>query len=75
MAPVAINEDDAQFCDVKRVAELTGISASQLVKLRLYNPENSPPFFRVGRRVLYPLTGSNGLGSWAEQRMQMGAAR
>lgn len=75
MAPVNINEEDVQFCDVKRVAELTGVSESQLKKLRLYNPENSPPFFKVGRRVLYALNGPNGLGNWAAQRMQMGAAR
>lgn len=75
MAPPDIVEEDAQFCDVKRVAELTGISRSQLNKLRIYNPENSPPFFRVGRRVVYPLNGPNGLARWAAQRMPMGCAR
>ncbi|MBW6523270.1 hypothetical protein KZ810_07130 [Sphingomonas sp. RHCKR47] len=68
------NDEEVQFCDVKRVAELTGISKGHLVKLRLYDPKNSPPFFRVGRRVLYPLNGPRGLGSWAAARMQTGAA-
>jgi hypothetical protein len=75
VAPITIDEEDVQFCDVHRVAELTGLSASQLKKLRLFKPEKSPPFFHVGRRVLYPLNGPNGLGSWAAQRMQMGGAR
>lgn len=73
MAQINIDEDEVQFCDVKRASGILGICESQLKKLRLYKPEASPPFFHVGRRVLYALNGPNSLGSWAEQRMQGGA--
>jgi len=73
MAQANIEESEVQFGDVARVVEITGISKGHLVKLRLYQPEKSPPFFRIGRRVLYPLNGTRGLQTWAAQRMQ-GAA-
>ena len=57
-----------QFGDVKRVAEIVGLSTRTLIRARLYEPEKSPPFFRVGRRVLYPLTGENSLESWTSAR-------
>lgn len=72
MAQVNISEGDVQFCDAKRASGILGICESQLKKLRLYKPENSPPFFHVGRRVLYALNGPNSLGAWAAQRMQGG---
>lgn len=61
-----------EYIDAKRVSEIIGLSEGQLIKLRLYNPENSPHFFRIGRRVLYPLNGPNGLSAWVDQRLQGG---
>lgn len=61
--------DLARFGDVEDVAEITGISKSTLIKHRLYNPDLSPPFARVGRRVVYPLTGPNSVSAWMEQRL------
>lgn len=65
------------FGDVKRVADITGLSKSTLDKMRLYRPEDSPPFLRIGHKVIYPLTGPRGLGEWVNQRLNqtMGAAR
>lgn len=54
--------------DVKDVAKLVGLSPGQLTKLRLYNPDHSPPFIRIGRRVLYPITGENSLETWLAGR-------
>jgi hypothetical protein len=34
-------------------AELLGVSKSHIEKLRLFDPVNSPPYFRVGRFVRY----------------------
>ena len=66
--------DPAQFVDVRRAADFLGLSASHLNKLRLYAPENSPPFARIGRRVLYPMHGPLGLRAWADRHMHGGAA-
>ena len=57
------------FGDVKKVADITGLSKSTLDKMRLYRPEESPPFLRIGRKVVYPLTGPRGLAQWVEQRI------
>lgn len=43
-------------------AKFLGVSASLLEKLRVYEPEKSPPFFRVGRSVRYRLAD---LETWA----------
>jgi len=58
--------------NVHEVAEITGLSESTLNKLRLNQPSESPPFVRIGRRVLYPLSGSNGLAAWISARTQGG---
>ncbi len=42
---------DSRLATVKEVADLTGIPVSTLVKARLYRPEDSPPYIRMGRRV------------------------
>lgn len=39
--------------DSAAAAELLGVSKSHLEKLRLDDPNNSPPYFRVGRSVRY----------------------
>lgn len=56
------------FADTLETAAMLGLSAGHLRNLRIYNPAEGPPFTRVGRRVLYPLTGPKGLRAWAEQR-------
>jgi hypothetical protein len=44
---------------------MLGLSASHLEKLRLYDPDNSPPIIRIGRAVRYPI---KGLRAWADAR-------
>jgi hypothetical protein len=39
--------------DSATAAEILGVSKSHLEKLRLDDPDNSPPYFRVGRSVRY----------------------
>ena len=56
------------FGDAKAVANLIGISKSHLDRLRAYRSEDSPPFVRIGRRCLYPLTGANSLETWLAER-------
>ncbi len=51
--------------DTRTAAEMLGLSASHLEKLRLYDPENSPPVMRIGRAVRYPI---EGLRAWADAR-------
>lgn len=51
---------------VKQAAEAVGLSESYLNHLRSAAQDESPPFFRMGRRVLYPAASLQG---WAEARM------
>lgn len=69
-----VNNEEMRFGDVKRAAEIIGVSTVYLNKLRIYRPDDSPPFFHIGRRVVYPLNGPRGLTSWVEQRLQGGLA-
>ncbi|MFG6586963.1 hypothetical protein [Sulfitobacter sp. MOLA879] len=39
--------------DTRRAAEILGVSKSHLEKLRIDDPENSPPYFRIGKCVRY----------------------
>lgn len=39
--------------DTKGAASFLGVSKSHLEKLRIEDPESSPPFFKVGRCVRY----------------------
>jgi hypothetical protein len=47
--------------DVADAARLLGCGKSTLDKLRVLDPGRSPPFFRIGRAVRYPV---NGLRAW-----------
>lgn len=51
--------------DTRGAARLLGVSKSHLEKLRTEDPENSPPFFRVGRCIRYS---SKQLTLWVEAR-------
>jgi predicted DNA-binding transcriptional regulator AlpA len=51
---------------VEEVAQLSGLSISHLNRLRCYQPDHSPPFFKEGRRVLYPVAG---VSDWIATRM------
>lgn len=62
------SNDERLFVDTNEAAKMLGLSAGYLRNVRIYNPEHSPPIARVGRRVLYPLTGPHGLKAWAERR-------
>ena len=42
--------------DTRAAAGLLGISASYLEKLRFLEAEHGPPFYRLGRKVLYRVT-------------------
>lgn len=59
---------EQKYGDAKTVATITGISKSHLDRLRAYRPDSSPPFVRIGRRCLYPLTGANSLETWLADR-------
>lgn len=61
--------EEVVFGDVHKVAEITGLAKYTLDRMRVLRPEESPPFLRIGKRVIYPLTGPNGLGAWVEQRV------
>ena len=63
---VAENVKDYRAVDTRTAAAMLGLSTSHLEKLRLYDPENSPPVIRIGRAVRYPV---DGLRIWAEARM------
>lgn len=58
--------NDYRAVDTQTAATMLGLSTSHLEKLRLYDPENSPPVIRIGRAVRYPV---DGLRAWAEARM------
>lgn len=65
-----------EFASVKRIAKITGLSVNHLGNLRAQNHPDSPPWFRVGHRIVYPVTGPNGLRAWAAERLQgAGAAK
>lgn len=63
--------DEISFGDVRKVAAITGLSKSALDKMR--TRDVGPPFMRIGRRVLYPLSGPNGLANWAAAQIADGA--
>lgn len=53
----------------KMAAAEAGVSKSFLEKLRLQRPDESPPFLRIGRRVLYPRAA---LANWLIERLSVG---
>lgn len=61
-APRALTTDEA--------AHRLGVSSSLLEKLRVYKPEKSPPFIRIGRAIRYRMSD---LDAWASARMEGGA--
>lgn len=48
--------------DTRTAAEMLGVSKSHLDKLRIEDPENSPPYFKVGRCIRYSI---ENLREWA----------
>jgi hypothetical protein len=48
--------------DTKTAAEFLGVSKSHLEKLRIDDPNSSPPFFKVGRCIRYSV---ENLREWA----------
>ena len=42
-----IDTDEMFAVDTKAAAKILGVSKSHLEKLRIDDPENSPPYFRV----------------------------
>jgi hypothetical protein len=64
-----------QHGNVKQVADITGLTVSHLNYLRQCRPAESPPFFHIGRRVVYPLTGHGGVAGWMQRHRQRSEAR
>lgn len=58
-APGALTTDEA--------AQRLGVSSSLLEKLRVYSPEKSPPFIRIGRAIRYR---PGDLDAWAASRTE-----
>lgn len=50
----------------REAAERLGLSKSYIDKLRIFRPEASPPFARIGRKILYPI---DGLDGWLAERI------
>ena len=46
-------------------AQMLGVSVSTLNRLRAYKPEQSPPWLKLGSRVIYPV---EGLRTWLNSR-------
>lgn len=57
------------FATTEEAAARVGVSKSFLEKLRLQKPTESPPFLRIGKKILYPLSGPNSLEAWVNDRV------
>jgi predicted DNA-binding transcriptional regulator AlpA len=71
---MADQQFEPEFASASQAARLTGLSKPTLCRLRMHKSPDSPPWFRVGSRVLYPVAG---IREWANARLTttMGAAR
>lgn len=58
-----IDTDEKIAVDTRTAAKILGVSKSHLEKLRIDDPENSPPYFRVGKCVRYSV---ERLKEWSE---------
>ncbi len=61
MAPRALTTSEA--------ARRLGVSESLLEKLRVFSPDKSPPFMRIGRAIRYR---TSDLDAWAAARVEGG---
>jgi hypothetical protein len=66
-------DNDHQCLSAIQMADRLGISINSLNKQRSVKPDQGPPFFHMGKRVLYPLNGQHGFEAWMAARMQGGA--
>jgi hypothetical protein len=55
---------------VADVSKITSIPVSTLNFMRRKKPDQSPPFFKIGGKVFYPLTGEGGLESWIQGKIE-----
>lgn len=55
-----------EFLNSQQVAEITGLSRDYLDRMRWQHNPDPPPWFRVGRRCLYP---RDKLQNWTEARL------
>jgi hypothetical protein len=68
-------EDNQQRCaSVAAMAKILATTANSLNKQRSLDPDAGPPFFRMGRKVLYPLHGPLGFDGWMSARIAEGAS-
>jgi hypothetical protein len=58
-----VDTDEMIAVDTRTAAKILGVSKSHLDKLRIDDPENSPPYFRVGKCVRYSV---ERLKEWSE---------
>jgi predicted DNA-binding transcriptional regulator AlpA len=56
----------------RQAAEHLGLSKSYLDKLRCYEPKHSPPFARIGTRIVYPVAL---LDKWLEEKTSNGVRK
>ena len=54
--------DEKIAVDTRTAAKFLGVSKSHLEKLRIDDPDNSPPYFKVGRCIRYSV---ESLREWA----------
>ncbi len=58
-----VDTDEMIAVDTRTAAKILGVSKSHLDKLRIDDPGNSPPYFRVGKCVRYSV---KRLKQWSE---------
>lgn len=67
MATTAAKElFEPEFANVADAIRITRLSKATLCRMRMHKAPDSPPWFRAGGRVLYPVAG---LRDWAKARV------
>lgn len=67
--------EEIEIGTVHDVSRISKIPVATLNDLRARTPERSPNFYRVGRRIYYPLNGPKGLRAWIEEKIAKETAR
>lgn len=64
--------ETTRLVSTKTMSEISGISFGQLVRLRNYEPKDSPPFLKLGRQIFYSV---EAFDAWLATRIPSGAGR
>jgi hypothetical protein len=67
-------DDNQQCASVAAMAKILATTTNSLNKQRSLDPDSGPPFFRLGRRILYPLRGPLGFDGWMSARLADGGS-